>query len=158
MENAPWFFYVVMVALPIISFLWVRSHFKNLLIYIIGEKAFKEEFKKQSFKERFWYTNYKKALPKWMQIWYIVEIISAIAFLPSLFLADLYRPFMLVTLFFMLVIMSGPSYYRIRLINKWGGVFCDYRIIVDKYAARRKLYPELYEDEDEEYTEENRHD
>lgn len=152
MEGAPWFFYVVMVAIPIVSFLWVRNHFKNLLIYIVGEKAFKEEFKKQSFKEKFWYTNYKKALPKWMQIWYIVEIISVIAFLPSMFLASLYSPFIFVPLFFMIVIMCGPFLYTCFLINKLGGIYCDYRQIVDKYAARRKLYPELYEDEDEEYT------
>ena len=149
MDGAPWFFYVVMIALPIISFLWVRNHFKNLLIYIVGEKAFKEEFKKQSFKEKFWYTNYKKALPKWMQIWYIVEIISVIAFFPSMFLANLYGPFILVPLFFMIVIMCGPFLYTCFLMNKRGGIYCDYRQIVDKYDARRKLYPELYEDEEE---------
>ena len=40
-------------------------------------------------------------------------------------------------------------YFYCRRINRYTGNMYEYSNFVDKYAIRRKLYPELYEDDEE---------
>lgn len=139
---------IILCILSVASFIYIRIHLKNIISYVIGDKVFKEEYKKQSFKDRFWFNNYKIVLPKWTMIWYKTEIICIASAIPLLVLTCCCE-FFAFTLFLLLFFFFSPLMFRIYLIDKYRGIFCDYSKVVDRYAVRRKLYPELYEDDED---------
>ena len=59
--------------------------------------------------------------------------------------------FIMLMLFFSLVIyiVFTPIFIRVFSVNWRIGTILDYSKIDDKYAIRKKLYPELYQDENE---------
>ena len=135
------------ISLP--SFFYMRIQFENIISYVIGDKVFKEEYKEQSLKDRFWFNKYRIIFPKWMIVWYKAELACILSIIPLVVMTYCFKPIMFLLMGIMVFLVS-PLWFRIYLMDKYRGDLYKYSKIVDKYAIRKKLYPELYDEETEE--------
>ena len=143
----------LLVVLPIVSFsscIAFRVYINDIITYVIGDKVYKQEKREQTLKERFLYSKYIVVVSKWMYRWYIENLVLCIP-LPFWGLEGLLYDWIFA---FMIPIVPylfiTHMWFWMKRIGNTNGRMYDYSKFVDKYAIRRKIYPELNEDEDEE--------
>ena len=131
-------------------FALMRDQLERIIRYVVGNKEYKKEKKRHRFLERITFKNYKIILPKWTMILYYIQMISSSLLVFVYVFRDLFNKSMFVVAYSILISITVtiPLIIYFRGLNLLTGNRYDYSKFVDKYAIRRKLYPELYEDEE----------
>ena len=147
--------------LSIFFFLMMRDQLVRIIMYVIGKKEYKTDRKQHSFIERITLRKYDIILPKWTRVLYRIQMISSITMIVVFVLGEVFGNLFLLFVLYAVslsVTASVPLVVYLRTLNFAGtssnlnhepGGIQNYAKIVDKYAIRRKLYPELYQDEDD---------
>ena len=148
-EFLPFF---MILAMCTYSFFRMRHFLNGIIIYVMGKEDYKIEKKELTFVEHITYDVFCPILPKWVRVWYYA-IICCIPVVIIMYI------FCTVTSFNVVLIVIIASMMFFLTFSPMTFIFCkskyyfgdtyDYSRIVDKYAIRRKIYPELYEDEGE---------
>ena len=119
----------------------------------MGEEDYKIEKKELTFVEYITYDVFSVILPKWVRIWYYA-VACCIPVIIILYIICAIIPFNVVLVTIICLIMLFLTFSPITFVmckSKYMlGDTYDYSKIVDKYEIRRKIYPELYGDEEEE--------
>lgn len=129
----------------------MRNQLEKIIMYVVGNKEYKREKKSHQFRKRITLENYKIILPKWTMILYYIQIISSLLLVFVYTFRDFFNKFVFTAAYIVLISVNVtiPLIVYFRGFNLLTGNKYDYSKFVDKYAIRRKLYPELYQDEDE---------
>lgn len=145
------------------SFLYLRYFLNEIISYVITKEDFLTKKKECSLFERFAYTRFNAVLPTWIRNWYYVEVIViCISYCcykigGYIFNGEIKSLMFMWGITFMFVPFINICLFS-RRTNRYTGNMYDYSRIVDKYAIRKKLYPELYEDEDKNQSGEDQSD
>lgn len=141
---------LIFLALCTISVFVLKGYAVGIIEYVIGSKEYKEKQKKQKLLQRLFLCGFCDVLPKKIRRLYVVGISMSILISFLYFLGLLFDFVFALMIPMVLCIFYIHMWFWFKKMNFAVGNMFDYSKFVDKYAIRKKLYPELYEDEEEE--------